>query len=1050
MLIAFCALSLSASASQIGDGDLPRDRQRNRWFHWEPSPTTPLVCSADGRRLYAANQPGARIAVFDVATRAKLREIPVGTGVVALALRPASFELWAVDAISSTVTVIDTRNGVVGRTIGVGAGANGIAFTPSGDRAYLACSDARSVDVVRTQDYALVQSIPFPALAPRGIVCTGTEVRVVSFTSGNGTAPRGNPSSTWTDDIVEVRHVDDFAGTNPLPDRDLVTITVGAVPGNDVIDVSKTVTGLGSTLYNLHHRPGTNEVWIPGIEALNADFVGERNFVAGKVVSNRIAVVAPAGTKIIDLDALTGTAENRCGTPTSIAFTSDGARAFVTGYGSDTIAVLDLSGVMAQLEGLLRVRPEKNYPDGAGPRVAIVTPLDTHLVVSNKGDNTLTWFDLEGLPGAPGYDIELPPASDIGWDPLPLNVKQGRIHFIRTQNSLSGTSSCDSCHVDGHSDALAWDLSPFLDPEGTPRELLGLPLDRKGPMVTQSVRGLREVGPYHWRGDRKHLVDFNAAFTDLLERHEDGELADLGGKMVYVGQYMDLLAPRPNPRQAADRKYTATELAGADLFLNKAVKGALKCASCHPLPMTTSGEMTVNHLGGFSPTSKITSLRAVADKLSPPYLIGDSFDVRTEIGAGLGHGGNSSSISDVALALLPPPESGQVFQLTPDEAAKIAMFLEALDTGIAPAAVFQATANAANASTFLADELAYLISQAEAGNCQAVYSYGPGTWNGFSVYFTGVYDPAIGRFRPASTTLPTVSSGELVNLAAAGTPVTFRGVPAWTGEPMGIDRDNDAYLDLDERLAGTNPEKEDTDEDGYPDGYEVEWGMNPLVENQSSPDSDQPELVGDVHIVWTTVNSAKIEFVVDEAVRALFSYDGGYPLLRWPLFPSFDTHFSVVLNELLPGRQTQVTINVTDPSGNTRDVTVPVRTRDRTLPAPVRVDDIAMQIVEDQLGDDAVLISVRLRRDNFRPSLGYNVRANLYFDSPTNGPSLVKKLQTWLVRIDGIVEFRVDVPPDIQPGSGDFVFAIQGIDAVPGRPPHVRGEDVEQRDRLTY
>jgi len=288
-----------------------------------------------------------------------------------------------------------------------------------------------------------------------------------------------------------------------------------------------------------------------------------------------------------------------------------------------------------------------------------------------------------------------------------------------------------------------------------------------------------------------------------------------------------------------------------------------------------------------------------------------------------------------------------------------------------------------------------------------------------------------------------------MNLAANGTPVTFLGVPIFSGQPMGLDRDNDGLLDLDEHLAGTNWEEEDSDLDGFPDGYELAWGMNPLREDHVSPDSDPPDLVGQARIVWTTARSAKIEIVSSEPVRAVFSYDGGAPFLRWPLNHSFEDHFSMVMNDLEPGRETSVGIQLIDPAGNARDVAVPVRTSDRVLPVPVHVDDLDLQVLHLS-ATDRVRARVRLRQGDAPPVPGYNVRASLYFDSPELGPSLVEELQTWLVRSDGTVVFLVDVPASIRPGTGQFVLAIQEIDAPQGQPPHARGEDVEQRASLDY
>ena len=57
---------------------------------------------------------------------------------------------------------------------------------------------------------------------------------------------------------------------------------------------------------------------------------------------------------------------------------------------------------------------------------------------------------------------------------------------------------------------------------------------------------------------------------------------------------------------------------------------------------------------------------------------------------------------------------------------------------------------------------------------------------------------------------------------------------------MDDDSDNDGLLDLEEReVHGTNDQAADTDNDGVPDGVEVDWGTDPLVEDGTEdPDAD--------------------------------------------------------------------------------------------------------------------------------------------------------------------------------------------------------------------
>ena len=168
-------------------------------------------------------------------------------------------------------------------------------------------------------------------------------------------------------------------------------------------------------------------------------------------------------------------------------------------------------------------------------------------------------------------------------DPVSDEERLGRFLFTNARFSKSMTSSCASCHVDGHVDGIAWDLSIYLDPEGTPRRQVSFPLDQKGPLVTQSTRRLQETGPYHWRGERRSLMDFQVAFTSLLENQVGGAPAPIGPEFQYLRHYINNLHYPPNPRAALDRDYTPEQLAGADVFMNKPVLGTLTCASCHQL-----------------------------------------------------------------------------------------------------------------------------------------------------------------------------------------------------------------------------------------------------------------------------------------------------------------------------------------------------------------------------------------------------------------------------------------------------------------------------------
>jgi len=1047
------AVSLLASP-QVTNEDIPRDQLKGRWMNFESTVLDGFVSLRGSSLVWTINQAGSRLTSIDRLTLEITDEVPIGLGVVSIQRRPGTSEIWLVDRVAASVSVFDLATGQVTSSIRTGPEPHGIAFTPSGDRAYVTCSALGTVDVIRCDTLEVVQSLAISAKHPRAIREAGGKIFVVPTSSGNGTAPLGTPGDP--DDVQAVARVSDYPGTNPLPDRDLFVIEPGAQPGTATL-LPWNVSGLGTTLYNIHARPGTNELWIPNTEALNSAHTGEVNFLGGQVVSNRVTVVdATDGSllQIIDLDALAPIDDARVAPPTSISFLSDGSRAFVSGYGSNIIGVLDADAASSVTwAGSIRVRQQQDYPDGAGPRSIAIDATDQYLWTLNRGDATFSRVSLAQLPTAPSFSYFAPKAKSIGWDPTPADINQGRVHFNRTQNSESQTSSCASCHIDGGSDYLAWDLSTYLDLEGTPSDELIFGVDVKGPMVTQSLRRAKEVGPFHWRGERKNLMDFDSTFMNLFEREEDGELQGLNDDFMYIAQFLEHLTLLPNPRGQVDRQYTQEELEGADIFLNKPVLDGLKCVDCHVLPLGTGGEIVSTDRGGIAPTIVVPQLRGVADKLSPPHNAGRQFGTRTELGAGLNHGGNVSGIRELLEEFA--PDGSQRFELTSDEIDKLIMFLAAFDTGLAPAAGYQATASASNLASFRVQHINFLTQQVLAGNCDVVFRYGPVQHLGSPRYMTGLYDPTTGNWWQGSEALPQLTLGELMNIALS-TPVTFLGVPVLMGEPMGVDRDNDKLWDLDELIAGTDPENDDTDGDGLYDGYEVQWSTDPLTADGSNhPDTNGPQVVGPVRVVYTTTNAIKLEFETDEPARVLFSYNDGPYVLRAPLFPKHDVAFSEVLSELDPSTPYTVRLDMYDPAGNWSSHEFETGTLGFVKPDPLYVEDIELDIlsVPGTQVSHWVRARVDLRIDDLPPMMpGYNVTARLYYqaDSGDSPIMVAPDLQTWLVQSSGRVNFYAPIPAQVTPGSGDLTFVVERIGPPPGMPPYVEAYDLVGSQKINF
>jgi len=1033
----------------LTNADIPRDNQKGRYLNFERAQLTPMCFSADGTKLYALHSAGARLVVFAVPQFQKLMEIPVGIGAVSLARRPGTEELWVVDSLASSVMVVKPNSANIIRTIRVGGQPHGIAFTSSGDRAYVTCSAVDRVDVISSASYAVAQSIAIPAREPRGIVWDNGKAWVVSFLSGNNTAPAGTLSDP--NRVIAVRKVSG-AGLNPLPDRDLLAIQTSATIGQDTLDSAATRTGLGTTLFSVSKRPGTSQLWIPNTEALN-DIKGERNFVGGQVVRNRITVVDTSGAQppvILDLDAL-APADRKCAQPTHVAFSPDGTRAFVSGFGSDSIVVFDIgAGPSLSWRGAWDMPPKQPYPRGSGPRQVLLSPDGAQLYSYNRIDDSLGQIALASMPGEVPFAAEAPTPQGMGFVGVTDEERLGRHLFANAKFSKSQTSSCAACHIDGHSDGLAWDLSNFLDPEGTPASQLSYGLDVKGPLVTQSTRRMQDTGPYHWRGEKHSMNDFQSAFPNLLENQQGGQAAEIGPDFQYLLHYLNRLMYPPNPRAQLDRQYTPEELAGANLFLTKPVLGSMTCASCHTLPLGTRGEVVPEIVQGVMRTIDVPAMRGVADKLSAVHLIGGEFGRRTELGAGLSHGGAMADLGD-AIRRNNPQTGLPTFNLSPQEVTQITAFLKAFDSGLAPSAGYAATAHSGNAASFAADQLAWLKLEAERGNCDLVFYRSPRVLHGGGVLLlTGRYDPLTQTWRSAARTAQPVSEALLMAEASANRPVTFLGLPVGMGLTHGLDRDCDGMWDLDEWRKGCNPEDEDTDSDGYPDGYEMNWNMNPLVADGSSPDMVPPSLDAPARLVLATSNTIKFEFQASEMCKAYISYNGGYIVQRLPLGPpSWDDFHQVTLEGLEPGTSYAITLELRDPAGHTSiDSTTNFQTLPLLFGTPTRVAGIQLQLVPAEANQLQALVN--LKTGSAGAGSGYVVKGSLYRVLFGGGLSLLANNALGLTNAVGQASFNITLPPATPGQPSTLIFVVSDVAVPIGAPAWVLSEDEVSNAAIGY
>jgi uncharacterized protein (TIGR03437 family) len=495
-----------------------------------------------------------------------------------------------------------------------------LAVTPDGNTVYAAAF--RSGNGTTTVP---VGSIPANGLPPPLTNFQGTPGPPVGLIVKFRQSSKDNQMH-WLD---ELERSWDAAVPFTLPDKDVFTIDAAANPPKQTGAI---YTGVGTVLFNMAVNPVSGAVYVSNTDAQNDHrFEGPGTFaghsVRGHLAESRITVLSGMNVtphhlnKHIDYTKCCAPSPNAesiksLAFPTEMAVSSDGKALYVTAFGSSKIGIFDT----AKLEDDSFVPDTANQitVSGGGPNGLVLDESRNLLYVLTRFDDSISVLDLANRQETAHVAMN---------NPEPPSVRIGRRFLYGAATTSShGDSACASCHIFGDFDGLAWDLGnpdnmPLNDP-GPFALILGAaqpfsPL--KGPMTVQSLRGMANHGPMHWRGDRTGgndatsaqpdtgsfdenagFLKFNPAFQDLVGGHSQLAPADM---QAFADFILQLTYP-PNPIRNLDNSLTGDQQAGQDFFLGITTGGlpvdtVKTCNGCHVFDLSGNKQFGVARPGFF-------------------------------------------------------------------------------------------------------------------------------------------------------------------------------------------------------------------------------------------------------------------------------------------------------------------------------------------------------------------------------------------------------------------------------------------------------------------
>ena len=468
--------------------------------------SSPIALNSQGNLLWVVNPDpdNNSVTVVDVSADQGrvLTEIAVGKEPSSVALNADDSRAYVTNAVSGTVSVVDTRSASVVGTIGVGTEPSAICFTPNFSRLYVACAGSNNVYVIdpaSNQVSKVIESAAFnhpfaititnngdgndndelvyvtnlladyvrgqeprPAddLGKEGVVCvidagTGTfldQVRLrpikTAFQSdGRSRSADGGPvaagTGTLSDTFAFPNLLTSIAGTRQGGSNLIYTFATGSSPTGPV----KFNVILQSLVSEIRGVTDANVT-----VNLNDEIKAETPATINGVPKHRFATM-PWGLAFFHNSFKALGVVSACDYVVQINFDQNG---------KGTIAPNGANNIVRIFTGTQR-DPDPNrsiFVDGKGPRGIVINQNDTRAYTFNYVSRDITILDLTA-----NQPIKTVGVTQLKGDPVIqfgkelFNTAMGPIDSTNANQarmSNAGWCACVSCHINGLTDGVVW------------------------------------------------------------------------------------------------------------------------------------------------------------------------------------------------------------------------------------------------------------------------------------------------------------------------------------------------------------------------------------------------------------------------------------------------------------------------------------------------------------------------------------------------------------------------------------------------------------------
>jgi DNA-binding beta-propeller fold protein YncE/mono/diheme cytochrome c family protein len=550
-----------------------------------------VVFDPGGKLAFVAESDDGTVAVVDVPTGKVMRRLPTGgKQPSALAYHPGG-TLVVANTFSGSVAVFDVRSGKRTGLVPLRGEPSGVAITADGKRVFVSVPQLDEVAALDLPEAKLARRIPV-GKQPRPLALT-PDGRTLLVANSRG----GDVSFVDTDALAEKRRVSltgvNLRGLSLSADGRRAYVT-GQIPANsratrEPLDIWT------NTLFTIDLERSA-----PSSDSLRADVGAE-----GRLDFFQAPSPDPDGVAAIGSDL-----------------------AAVTLGGSDETLLVRATGPF-----LRTFDPQivKRVPVGARPRGLALTPDRTQLWVANELDSSLSVLEVPAMRVVRKIELGIPIRRE--------RRLEGRYLFGSARLTKGRQFTCTSCHPNGNTDGLTWELAHVPD---------GLRFRN-----SRNLRGgITLTAPFRWSGHDQDIEEFfQEEITGLLQGPRQNHNA-----LHALWNLLDQFPMPPNPYRDEGDRFSAVAKRGKQLFEGKA-----GCIQCH------SGEMS-----GGTGMKAFVGTTLEGQQLDVPHLLG-VYDSAPYL-----HDGRAATLEEIFQKYNPTQEHGRAHKLSKEELANVLRYVREL------------------------------------------------------------------------------------------------------------------------------------------------------------------------------------------------------------------------------------------------------------------------------------------------------------------------------------------------------------------------------------